>query len=63
MTVSQHPFESTDESYDEQEAKHRFESALRGAREAAHQLIESMTRKREKKHAVSKGGGAGRKAQ
>ncbi|SDR41479.1 hypothetical protein SAMN05519103_02830 [Rhizobiales bacterium GAS113] len=61
MTGSHGSFEPFDETYDEQEAKHRFESALRAARKATHPPAKGMVPKREKKHAVSEGGSPQRK--
>jgi hypothetical protein len=43
MKVSRYPLHSADECYDEHEAKHRFESALRGARRAHAQRMKLTT--------------------
>jgi hypothetical protein len=57
MMLSQHPsqpaVESSDEDYDEDEAKHRFESAVRGARRAHDQRLRAP-QAAEKEHASSR---------
>ena len=57
MTLFRHPsqpaVESSDEDYDEAEAKHRFESAVRGARRAHDQRLRG-SQAAEKEHASSR---------
>jgi hypothetical protein len=50
---SQPAVESYDEDYDEDEAKHRFESAVRGARRAHDQRLRG-SQAAEKEHASSR---------
>lgn len=46
--------DAKDETYDAAEAQHRFEAALRGARIAGPQHVESVTPKRGKRQAATK---------
>jgi hypothetical protein len=53
MKVSRYPLHSVDECYDEHEAKHRFESALRGARRAHAQRMTAIVRPADEEQASS----------
>jgi hypothetical protein len=47
--MARSPKESRDDQYSNDEAKSRFESALRGARAAGHKPMESLTQKKLKR--------------
>ena len=53
MTGTQRPLPSPDESFDEHEAKHRFDAALRGARRAHDQRMRGPTVADDKEYALA----------
>jgi hypothetical protein len=57
MKVPRYTLHSADECYDEHEAKHRFESALRGARRAHAQRMMAVARPADEEHASSSADG------
>jgi hypothetical protein len=60
MTVSKRPVQPIDEIYDEQQAKHLFEAALRSSRVAARQGIKNAVPDKNRKRPTLAGANANR---